>query len=166
MSRRLGQVRRKGAECAGVSFAKRVDGVEFDLVEGQAACEPGRVKIPQVVLGFENSERVGKGCRHVLRWPVSHNKSLAFLGHHADSLAEFACPLVDIAEDAAMGFLEAARVERACEPGYLSGSGLRFELGQRLLVADVFPIDENIRTRIAVRVVQERAHATAEALGR
>ena len=65
-----------------------------------------------------------------------------------------------------MGLLQAARVEGALDGVSLEinktdGDCVGLESIQGCLIAKVFEVVENIGTGIAIRVVRERAHATA-----
>ena len=102
MARRLGEVGRKRAEGSRVSVSEGVNGIEFVVVVGQPLCDRAGIQA-QDIRGGSLSDHKARG---------------AGFRHHSDVFGEFAGPRVHIAEDAAMGFLQAVGVERACDGVY------------------------------------------------
>lgn len=119
MARRLGEVGRKRAEGSRVSVSEGVNGIEFVVVVGQPLCDRAGIQAQEAVLGFQGCEGSREGAGDIRGGSLSDHKARgAGFRHHSDVFGEFAGPRVHIAEDAAMGFLQAVGVERACDGVY------------------------------------------------
>ena len=109
---RSGQIGGERAEGPRVALSKRMDRIKLAVIESQSRGESGRVQSLQFPFSLELGKGLFQRAGNILRRPIGDGESGAVLGHDADAVAKLACPRVDVAEDAAMGFFEAFGVER------------------------------------------------------
>ncbi len=168
---RLGQVGGKCSKGPRVALAEWVDGIEFALMVGQASRNSTSIESFQVRFSLKFGECLGQCSGDIFRGPIRHHKPGAALGHHADALAKFASPRIDLAEDAAVGFLQAQGVEWAIdwvclERRMCQKDGVGFKPIEIMLGAIAAKINQNVRAWVAIRIVLEWAHAILDTAGR